>query len=954
VRQDTGQYLNANGTWQTAPTAALTTTTSLVTDGHLGIGRGAAYSGAVAVDDFTVFKQEVHETFDTTAVGTRPAGWLGWSTDSNSAFKVGTTRALSAPNGFTSSGGSTSTARGWADTMFPQDVNASAALYLDSLVPAQVFVRGLNLDTSAPTYYALSVTRGLNAHLVKVVHGQTTVLASIKSASYFSSQWLRAQVIAEGDRLRAVLFRLDTRQWLTPDGTWSGSPDFALEVRDGSITGPGRAGVGRLASFSGPVTFDDFDAQPADAASGPVIDVKQIDGTNPITGEVTFRATVSKPVVRVEFRLNGQLRGVSTTAPADWTFDSTTVVNGTHTLTVRAFDAAGNFGSTDLSITIDNEDSDPLDRPDIPRHYSHIRVAQLAYSGTPMGDFEKNLLRNSVDLVIPNPQYLSTINATSPDTPQLIYSNVSNLYQGLLTDWLTFADRTGASRELAFYHVTKATPFTGVSSSSQPVNWFWGVYQSNGTSPPTDVTSAARGGRNFNVSFGGTGQWTAIGYTDRFREMNVTLVTPAAPGWGGVWEYASAVDAAGNPTAWATLPLVQDGTAGLRQSGAITFDPPADWKAASVGGSSRLFYVRFRVTSGDATQDPELKTVFGRDYVAANGGHSGMIPAFDYAADRDGDGYLNDAEYATRAAGLNARFVYESRLFYPFYGQMRFVTNPSSSAMRKWAGEYHVRLLESTPLADGIFMDNATGNVPFQGVSVVEPTATFGLDSGSLILAVSRAIQPHWVLSNTSGGLNTADPITAGSAGVFEEFLIRPLAANWSEVGDAANLIARRLNSPNEPYVVVDSHPQGGSMTDSRTQIATLAYYYLVADPERSMLMFYGGFAPSSSWTQHWVPAAAVNVGKPTGAMQTLATGTDPANAALTYKVYSRQYENALVLYKPLSYATGKPEGTTGANTTTIHQLGGRYRQVYANGTFGPIQTAVALKNGEGMVLMKA
>src|SRR5262249_12327794 len=40
------------------------------------------------------------------------------------------------------------------------------------------------------------------------------------------------------------------------------------------------------------------------------------------------------------------------------------------------------------------------------RHYSHIRVAMLAYTGTPIGSVEQKLLRESVDLVIPNITYL--------------------------------------------------------------------------------------------------------------------------------------------------------------------------------------------------------------------------------------------------------------------------------------------------------------------------------------------------------------------------------------------------------------------------------------------------------------------------------------------------------------------------------------------------------------------
>ena len=65
--------------------------------------------------------------------------------------------------------------------------------YLDSLIPARVFVRGSNLDTATPTYYAASITRGLNIDLVRVVNGVETRLGSVKSSQYLSGQWVRAE-----------------------------------------------------------------------------------------------------------------------------------------------------------------------------------------------------------------------------------------------------------------------------------------------------------------------------------------------------------------------------------------------------------------------------------------------------------------------------------------------------------------------------------------------------------------------------------------------------------------------------------------------------------------------------------------------------------------------------------------------------------------------------------------
>ena len=73
----------------------------------------------------------------------------------------------------------------------------------------------------------------------------------------------------------------------------------------------------------------------------------------------------------------------------------------------------------------------------------------------------------------------------------------------------------------------------------------------------------------------------------------------------------------------------------------------------------------------------------------------------------------------------------------------------------------------------------------------------------------------------------------------------------------------------------------------------------------------------------------------------------------LTYKVYERQYDNALVLYKPLSYFRGRA-GTSDDATATTHDLGGTYRPLQADGTLGAAITRITLRNGEGAILVKS
>jgi len=44
-------------------------------------------------------------------------------------------------------------------------------------------------------------------------------------------------------------------------------------------------------------------------------------------------------------------------------------------------------------------------------------------------------------------------------------------------------------------------------------------------------------------------------------------------------------------------------------------------------------------------------------------------------------------EGAGRIPGMDARFIYESRAFYPAYGQNRFATNVGHAFYQQWAAD---------------------------------------------------------------------------------------------------------------------------------------------------------------------------------------------------------------------------------------------------------------------------
>jgi hypothetical protein len=75
------------------------------------------------------------------------------------------------------------------------------------------------------------------------------------------------------------------------------------------------------------------------------------------SGTITLAAIASDNVgvTRVEFLVDGVLKGSDTTAPYSMTLDSTTLANGSHTLLAKAYDAAGNAGtSAGVTFSVSN------------------------------------------------------------------------------------------------------------------------------------------------------------------------------------------------------------------------------------------------------------------------------------------------------------------------------------------------------------------------------------------------------------------------------------------------------------------------------------------------------------------------------------------------------------------------------------------------------------------------
>jgi len=80
------------------------------------------------------------------------------------------------------------------------------------------------------------------------------------------------------------------------------------------------------------------------------------------SGSITLSATASDNVgvSKVEFYIDSALKGSSIASPYSAALDSTTLANGSHSLVAKAYDAAGNVGSsTAVSFSVSNAASQP-------------------------------------------------------------------------------------------------------------------------------------------------------------------------------------------------------------------------------------------------------------------------------------------------------------------------------------------------------------------------------------------------------------------------------------------------------------------------------------------------------------------------------------------------------------------------------------------------------------------
>lgn len=148
----------------------------------------------------------------------------------------------------------------------------------------------------------------------------------------------------------------------------------------------------------------------------------------------------------------------------------------------------------------------------------------------------------------------------------------------------------------------------------------------------------------------------------KFDQINVTLNQTITDGDLSFY-YSTGTDTEGNPT-WASLDLFEESTNNLAQNGSFRFIPPSDWERVTVDGdqTNKAYFVKITLSSQETLNVATFETKDLRHYNADQ--TEGTILGWDPANDTNNDGYVDDAEFSSRAnTSASARTRTESRVW---------------------------------------------------------------------------------------------------------------------------------------------------------------------------------------------------------------------------------------------------------------------------------------------------
>ncbi len=202
---------------------------------------------------------------------------------------------------------------------------------------------GNNATITGSTAKTISLTRSSDSSAVVVVMADYTAATDVTVTSAPAGGTVRVGDFVSG---RGTFWGLN---W--PGQGAPGTASYGITNHTGTVDMSGVA-----------VEIKGANTPPPPDTTAPTISISAPAGGSSVSGNVTISANASDNVgvAGVQFFVDGNTLGAEDiTAPYSITWNSTSVVNGSHTLSARARDAAGNITtSAGVTVTVNNAASD--------------------------------------------------------------------------------------------------------------------------------------------------------------------------------------------------------------------------------------------------------------------------------------------------------------------------------------------------------------------------------------------------------------------------------------------------------------------------------------------------------------------------------------------------------------------------------------------------------------------
>lgn len=252
----------------------------------------------------------------------------------------------------------------------------------------------------------------------------------------------------------------------------------------------------RLAAQNGKSTNDLLKARKSTDLSLPVVSITSPSNGGTVSGAVSIKVSASDNlgVASVSVYIDGILLAKSTVAPYTFSWNSSSVANGTHTIKASALDAAGNAANSSIQVGVNTTASGDLVAPAVsinsPANGSSFNIGDIVSIASSASD---NVGVSSVALYIDG-----TLKSTVSAAPYNFSWNTTGLTSGTHTISVTAKDAAGNTKSASISITLNTKVISGTNPSSYQLQMPAVLNQGNeGSCVSFSVSYYARSGEQF-------------------------------------------------------------------------------------------------------------------------------------------------------------------------------------------------------------------------------------------------------------------------------------------------------------------------------------------------------------------------------------------------------------------------------------------------------------------------